>query len=315
MKTALVTGASSGIGAAVARRLDSLGFNVILTARRADRLEALASELENEAAVITADLSQKSECFRLYEEVKDRNVSVVINNAGFGLLGDFDDTDLDRELSMIDVNCAAVHILTKLFLKDLIARDRGYILNVGSSAGLMPGGPLMATYYATKAYVVSLTQSIDEELRARLEHVAKGKKPESVILWGSILAAGGFTVFFGGTVWDGLTAAAFALLICFLQKQLGKTQISTTGSNLFISFLTGLGVGFLCRVVPVLHMDMILIGDIMLLIPGIAMTNSIRNMLGGNTISGAVRLLESLIWAVALAGGFMTAMLIVELTI
>ena len=154
-----------------------------------------------------------------------------------------------------------------------------------------------------------------EELKAKLEHVAAGKKPESVILWGSILAAGGFAVFFGGTVWDGLTAAAFALLICFLQKRLGRTQISTTGSNLFISFLTGLGAGLLCRLVPVLHMDMILIGDIMLLIPGIAMTNSIRNMLGGNTISGAVRLLESLIWAIALAGGFMTAMLIVELTI
>ena len=153
------------------------------------------------------------------------------------------------------------------------------------------------------------------ELRAKLEHVAEGKKPESVILWGSILAAGGFAVFFGGTIWDGLTAAAFALLICFLQKQLGHTQISTTGSNLFISFLSGLGVGLLCRLVPMLHMDMILIGDIMLLIPGIAMTNSIRNMLGGNTISGAVRLLESLIWAAALAGGFMTAMLIVELTI
>ena len=153
------------------------------------------------------------------------------------------------------------------------------------------------------------------ELRAKLEHVAEGKKPESVILWGSILAAGGFAVFFGGTIWDGLTAAAFALLICFLQKQLGHTQISTTGSNLFISFLSGLGVGLLCRLVPMLHMDMILIGDIMLLIPGIAMTNSIRNMLGGNTISGAVRLLESLIWAIALAGGCMTAMLIVELTI
>ena len=153
------------------------------------------------------------------------------------------------------------------------------------------------------------------ELKEKLEHVAAGKKPESVILWGSILAAGGFAVFFGGTVWDGLTAAAFALLICFLQKRLGRTQISTTGSNLFISFLTGLGVGLLCRLVPVLHMDMILIGDIMLLIPGIAMTNSIRNMLGGNTISGAVRLLESLIWAVALAGGFMTAMLILELTV
>ena len=154
-----------------------------------------------------------------------------------------------------------------------------------------------------------------EELRAKLVHIAEGKKPESVILWGSILAAGGFAVFFGGTVWDGLTAAAFALLICFLQKRLGRTQISTTGSNLFISFLTGLGVGCLCRLVPVLHMDMILIGDIMLLIPGIAMTNSVRNMLGGNTISGAVRLLESMIWAVALAGGFMTAMLILELTL
>ena len=153
------------------------------------------------------------------------------------------------------------------------------------------------------------------ELRAKLEHVAEGKKPESVILWGSILAAGGFAVFFGGTIWDGFTAAAVALLICFLQKRLGHTQISTTGSNLFISLLVGLGVGLLCKLVPVLHMDMILIGDIMLLIPGIAMTNAVRNMLGGNTISGAVRLLESLIWAAALAGGFMTALVIVELAI
>ena len=153
------------------------------------------------------------------------------------------------------------------------------------------------------------------ELRAKLDHVAAGRKPETVILWGSILAAGGFAVFFGGTIWDALAAAAFALLICFLQKQFGNTQISTAGSNLFISFISGLGVGALCKLLPLLHMDKILIGDIMLLIPGIAMTNSIRNMLGGNTISGAVRLLESLIWAAALAGGFMTAMLIIELAL
>ncbi|MBR4554565.1 MAG: SDR family oxidoreductase [Ruminococcus sp.] len=167
MRTALVTGASSGIGAEIARRLDSLGFNVIITARRADRLEALASELKNKTTIITADLSDREECYRLYGEVKDMGVSVVVNNAGFGLLGNFDDTDLERELSMLDVNCAAVHIFSKLFIRDFIRRDRGYILNVGSSAGLMPGGPLMASYYASKAYVVSLTQSIAEELRAR----------------------------------------------------------------------------------------------------------------------------------------------------
>ena len=152
-----------------------------------------------------------------------------------------------------------------------------------------------------------------QELQEKLAHIAGGRKPEKVILLGSVLAAGSFAVFFGGTVWDGLTAAVFALLICYLQKRFGNTQISTAGSNLFIAFLTGLAVGLLCRLAPVLHMDKILIGDIMLLIPGIAMTNSIRNMLGGNTISGAVRLLESLVWAGALAGGFMTALLIVEM--
>ena len=172
MRTALVTGASSGIGAELAKRLDSLGFNVIITARRADRLEALAAGLKNRTTVITADLSQRSECFRLYEETKDMNVSVLVNNAGFGAIGNFDETDLDRELSMLDVNCAAVHILTKLFVRDFIRKDRGYILNVGSSAGLMPGGPLMAAYYASKAYAVSLTRSVSAELRARHSRVS-----------------------------------------------------------------------------------------------------------------------------------------------
>ena len=167
MKTALVTGASSGIGAETAKRLDSLGFRVILTARRRDRLEELAAELTNDPIILTADLSDRQECFRLYEETKDLGISVLVNNAGFGLIGDFDKTDTERELSMIDVNCAAVHILTKLFVKDMIEKDRGYILNVGSSAGLMPGGHLMAAYYASKAYVVSLTQSVAGELRAR----------------------------------------------------------------------------------------------------------------------------------------------------
>ena len=133
-----------------------------------------------------------------------------------------------------------------------------------------------------------------------------------MIFLGGVLAAGGFAVFFGGGIADGVAAAVFAVVICLLQKRFGKTRISTAGSNLIIA---GLGVGLLCELLPVLHMDKILIGDIMLLIPGIAMTNAIRNMLGGNTISGAVRLIESLVWAAALAGGFMTAMLIVDLIV
>ena len=163
-RTALVTGASSGIGKEIARELDNRGFRVILTARREDRLRELAAEL-NDSRVIVCDLSQEDECRRLHEEVKDERVTVLVNNAGFGKLGDFDKIPLEDELRMIDTNVTAVHILTKLFLLDFKAEDRGYILNVASSAGLMPGGPLMATYYATKAYVTSLTGAIYEELK------------------------------------------------------------------------------------------------------------------------------------------------------
>ena len=163
-RTALVTGASSGIGREIARELDSRGFRVILTARREDRLRELADELLD-SRVIVCDLSREDECKRLHEEVKGEKVTVLVNNAGFGKLGDFDKIPLEDELRMIDTNVTAVHILTKLFLQDFKAADRGYILNVASSAGLMPGGPLMATYYATKAYVTSLTSAIHEELK------------------------------------------------------------------------------------------------------------------------------------------------------
>ena len=126
-----------------------------------------------------------------------------------------------------------------------------------------------------------------------------------------MLAALSFTVFFGGSVWDGLAAALFALAVCLLQEYLGRTELNTTAFNLVISLLIGLGVGLLAALLPALHMDKILIGDIMLLIPGLAMTNAIRNMLVGNTISGVVRLAESLIWAAALASGIMIALVVV----
>lgn len=171
-KTALVTGASSGIGKEIAIELNKRGYNLIICARRVERLEELKSKLKGNIIVTPCDLSDKNECFKLYEKVKDKNISVLVNNAGFGAIGVFNEIPIERELKMLETNCTAVHILTKLFLKDFIEKDYGYILNVASSAGLMPGGPLMSTYYATKAYVTNLSCGINEELKAITKRVS-----------------------------------------------------------------------------------------------------------------------------------------------
>ncbi len=172
--TALITGASSGIGRDIARRLGKMGIRLIITGRDKSRLEELRNEIgKKRVKVIAADLSRREECFRLYKEASAYGVDILINNAGFGLYGKFCITELERELDMIDVNICAVHILTKLFLRDFSARDKGYILNVASIAGFMPG-PLMATYYATKNYVVRLTEAVREELRCQGSHVYIG---------------------------------------------------------------------------------------------------------------------------------------------
>ncbi len=161
---ALITGASSGIGRDIARELSKRGCGLIISARREDRLLELKNELSTGVDVITADLSKKEECLRLYEAVKGEDIDILINNAGYGVFGAFDETDLYAELNMIDVDIVSVHILSKLFLKDFIQRDHGYILNVASSAAFMPG-PLFSSYYASKAYVLRLTQAIREELK------------------------------------------------------------------------------------------------------------------------------------------------------
>jgi short-subunit dehydrogenase len=161
---ALITGASSGIGRDMARELSKKGCSLILVARRMDRLEELKKELSTEVKIISLDLSREEACFELYEKTKDDNIDILINNAGFGLFGAFDKTDLNRELEMINTNIKATHILTKLFLKDFKNRDSGYILNVSSSAAFLPG-PLLSSYYATKAYILRLTEAIAEELR------------------------------------------------------------------------------------------------------------------------------------------------------
>ncbi len=161
---ALITGASSGIGYSMAKYLSSLGYDLILVARNKEKLQKIQKEIKTDVKIVVADLSQESKLKDLYVLCKNDNIDVLINNAGFGTFGEFNSTDLALEMNMIDVNIKAVHILTKLFLKDMIKRNSGYILNVSSSASFQ-AGPLMSTYYATKSYVTKLTLAIYEELR------------------------------------------------------------------------------------------------------------------------------------------------------
>lgn len=161
---ALITGASSGIGYNMAKYLNSMGYSLVLVARDKEKLQKIQKELSGEVKIVVADLSNESKLKELYVLCKNDNIDILVNNAGFGLFGEFTETDLNQELEMIDVNIKAVHILTKLFLKDMKKRNKGYILNVSSAASFQ-AGPLMATYYATKSYVTKLTLAIYEELR------------------------------------------------------------------------------------------------------------------------------------------------------
>lgn len=161
---ALITGASSGLGADMARILNGMGYELILVARRKTRLEKLQKELGENVTVEVMDMSSTFNCMKLYNKYKKEDIDILINNAGFGVYGEFTSTSIDKELDMIDINIKTVHTLTKLFLSDFKKKNKGYILNVASSAAFLPG-PLMASYYASKAYVFNLTTAINEELR------------------------------------------------------------------------------------------------------------------------------------------------------
>lgn len=167
---ALVTGASSGIGKDIARVLSNMGYDIIAVARDGVKLNELKNELKTKVEIIAVDLSDPETCKELYKTIRNKNIDIIVNNAGFGEFGEFTNTNLDKEISMINTNITAVHILTKLFLQDMVKKDKGYILNVASIAGFMPG-PLMATYYSTKSYVVRLTQSIYTELKKKKSNV------------------------------------------------------------------------------------------------------------------------------------------------
>jgi len=165
MATAIITGASSGIGREMAIILSEMGYDLILAARRGDKLKELKSELSGSVEIMSIDLSKEENCYSLYDRCRDKDIEILINNAGFGAFGEFLESDLARDMEMIDLNICAVHILTKLFLQEFNKKNRGKILNVASAAGFMSEGPMLSTYYATKAYVLSLSRSIAKELK------------------------------------------------------------------------------------------------------------------------------------------------------
>ena len=161
---ALVTGASSGIGREISKHLDSIGYEMILVARDKEKLESVAKELTHKPKIIVMDLSQVEDMKSLYVLVKNDDVEILVNNAGYGYCGSFLESEISKDLNMIDLNIKSVHTLTKLFLKDMKRKNKGYILNVASSAAFQ-SGPLMATYYSTKSYVYRLTEAIYYELK------------------------------------------------------------------------------------------------------------------------------------------------------
>ena len=166
--TALVTGASGGIGEELARLFAADGHDLVLVARSRDKLARLAEELEGKhgvgARVVASDLARPEAPRELFDELQGAGVAVdaLVNNAGFGSYGLFAETDLQSELELLQVNVVALTHLTKLFMPGMIARRRGYLMNVASTAAFQPG-PLMAVYYASKAYVLSLSEALANE--------------------------------------------------------------------------------------------------------------------------------------------------------
>ena len=168
---ALVTGASSGIGLDIVKYLASKKYELILVARSREKLEEIQQTLPIKSTIIVMDLSNEQKVKELCVLMKNERIDMLVNNAGFGDFGEFTKTELSKDIEMIHTNIKAVHILTKFALKNMLKHNSGYILNVASSAGFMKGGPLLSTYYATKSYVLSLTQAIHYELKRKKSRV------------------------------------------------------------------------------------------------------------------------------------------------
>ena len=164
-KTAVVTGASTGIGYELAKVLAREGYQLLLVARGEARLKKVAEEL-GKAEILAVDLGKSGAAVAVHEAVKGMDVEILVNNAGFGTYGRFLETDVESELEMLQLNMVALTHLTKLFVADLAKRGGGRILNVASTAAFQPG-PGMACYFATKAYVLSLSEALAHELKSK----------------------------------------------------------------------------------------------------------------------------------------------------
>lgn len=167
---ALVTGASSGIGFEIAKQLSNKGYDIIAVARDEGRLNNLKKQCSTNVDIYMVDLSNLDNVLDLCEKINMEEIDVLVNNAGFGAFGEFESIDIDKAMKMIDVNIKALHVLTHKFLEKMKEKNKGYILNIGSVAGFMPG-PLMTEYYATKSYVLRLTQGISKELKKSKSNV------------------------------------------------------------------------------------------------------------------------------------------------
>lgn len=209
---AIITGASSGLGREFAIILDRMGYDIVAVARREERLQELKKVLKNNTEIRVLDLSKIEDCRKLFEDFPD--VDVLINNAGFGVFGEFSKTDLEKEISMIEVNIRALHMLTKLYIGKMRERNSGYIMNVASSAAFYPG-PMFSSYYASKAYVYRLSRAIMRELKKE-----KSKVSVSVLCPGPVKTEFGDVadVHFGIGGPDAKWVCEYAIKKMFLKK-------------------------------------------------------------------------------------------------
>lgn len=167
----LITGASSGIGLDMARYLATKKYELILVARNKEKLEEIQEQLPTKVTIIIADLSNEQRVKDLFILAKKEKIDILINNAGLGDFGFLTDTDLNKDIELINTNIKAVHILTKYMVKDMEKRNNDtYILNVASSAAFQPG-PLMSTYYATKSYIYQLSEALYYEEKKKKTNV------------------------------------------------------------------------------------------------------------------------------------------------
>jgi len=233
---ALITGASSGIGRDMAKILSNKGYDLILVARDAEKLQEVKKQLKTNVTVISTDLSNSENCKNVYNQVKEKfdSIDLLINNAGFGEFGFLTETNLDKEINLINTNITAVHILTKLFLKDMKEKNQGHILNVASIAGFLPG-PLMAAYYSSKSYVLRLSQSIREELKKQKSNVKI-----SVLCPGPV-----------NTNFNNVAGVKFALP-SFTSEQVAKYTINKMLKNKFL-IIPGIAIkltAFASKIIP-----------------------------------------------------------------